>query len=53
MVITNFQVEDKVSKPIFFQETFSMADTKIEMIQRMLLLKLSNTDVLFGNKTLT
>ena len=52
MVIADFQVEDKVSRPRFFQETFLVADTKFEVILGMLFLKISNADVSFGERTL-
>ena len=52
MVIANFQVEDKVGRPKFFQEIFLVADTKSEVILEMLFLKLSNADMSFGEKTL-
>ena len=48
MVIADFQVEDKVGRPRFFQETFLVANTKFEVILEMLFLKLSNADVSFG-----
>ena len=53
MVIVNFQVEDKASRPRFFQEIFLVADTKFKMILKMFFLKISNTDVSFDKKTLT
>ena len=53
MVIADFQVEDKGEKPRFFLETFLVADTKFEVILRMLFLKISNADVAFGEGTLT
>ena len=53
MVIVDFQVEDKVNRPRFFQKTFLVANTKFEVILEMLFLKLSNADILFGKKTLT
>ena len=53
MVIADFQVEDKASRPRFFQETFLVADTKFEVILGMLFLKISNADVSFGEGTLT
>ena len=53
MVIANFQVEDKASRPWFCQETFLVTDTKFEVILRMLFLKISNADVSFGEGTLT
>ena len=52
MVIADFQVEDKASRPRFFQETFLVADTKFEVILGMLFLKISNADVSFGKKIL-
>ena len=53
MVITDFQVEDKTSRPRFFPETFLVADTKFEVILGMPFLKISNANVSFGEKTLT
>ena len=53
MVIADFQVEDKGGRSRFFQETFLVADTKLEVILGMPFLKLSNTDVSFGEGTLT
>ena len=53
MVIANFQVEDKASRPRFFQEIFLVADTKFEVILGMFFLKISNADVSFGEETLT
>ena len=35
MVIADFQVEDKVGRPRFFQETFLVADTKFAVILGM------------------
>ena len=53
MVIADFQMEDKVSRPRFFQKTFLVADTKFEVVLRMSFLKMSNVDVAFGERTLT
>ena len=53
MIIADFQVENKANKPRFFQKTFLVANTKFEVILRMLFLKFSNADMLFGKKTLT
>ena len=36
IVIADFQVEDKGSRPRFFQETFLVANTKFEVVLRML-----------------
>ena len=52
MVIADFQVEDKGDKPRFFQEIFLLANTKFEMILRMLFLKTSNANVAFHKETL-
>ena len=53
MVIVNFQVEDKASKPRFFQETFLVVDTKFEVILGMPFLKINNANMSFGERTLT
>ena len=53
MVIADFQVEDKIGKPKFFQETFLIIDTKFEVILGMSFLKISNADMAFGKVTLT
>ena len=53
MVIADFQVEDKGSRPRFFQEIFLVADIKFEVVLVMLFLKISNADVAFGEGTLT
>ena len=52
MVIVDFQIEDKVGRPKFFQEIFLVADTKFEVILRMFFLKISNTNILFDKKIL-
>ena len=52
MVIVDFQMEDKASKPRFFLEIFLVADIKFEVILGMSFLKISNANVLFGEKTL-
>ena len=53
IVIVDFQVENKASRPRFFQETFLMIDTKFEMILEMPFLKISNVDMSFDERTLT
>ena len=53
MVITDLQVENKIGRPRFFQETFLVADTKLEVILEMFFLKLSNADISFGKGILT
>ena len=52
IVFTDFLVEDKASRPRFFQEIFLVANTKFEMILGMSFLKINNADVLLGKKTL-
>ena len=52
IVIVDFQVEDKASRPRFFQEIFLVANTKFKVILGMLFLKISNADVSFDEKTL-
>ena len=52
-MIANLQIEDKIGKPRFFQETFLVTNTKFEIILEMLFFKFSNADVLFSKKTLT
>ena len=51
-MITDFQIEDKVGRPRFFQETFLVAKTKFEMVLRMFSLKHSNADMSFDEKIL-
>ena len=53
MVIADFQVEDKGGRSKFFQKRFLVADTKFEVVLRMPFLKISNTDIAFGEETLT
>ena len=52
IVIADFQVENKASRPRFFQETFLVTNTKFEVILGMPFLKISNANVSFGEKTL-
>ena len=52
MIIADFQVEDKAGRLRFFQKTFLVAHTNFEVILRMFFLKISNADMLFGEKTL-
>ena len=53
MVIADFQVEDKDSRPRFFQKIFLVADTKFEVVLGMLFLKISSANVVFSERTLT
>ena len=52
MVIIDFQVEDKASRPRFFQEIFLVADTKFEVILGMFFLKISNANMSFDEEIL-
>ena len=52
MIIIDFQVEDKASSPRFFLKTFLVANTKFKVILKILFLKISNSNVLFGKETL-
>ena len=45
MVIAAFQVEDKLSRAWFFQKTFLLADTSIEVVLTMPFLTLSNANI--------
>ena len=47
MVLASFQVEDKLGKIWFFQETFLLADISAEVVLSMPFLTLSNADVQF------
>ena len=53
IVIVDFQIEDNIHRSRFFQKTFLVANTKFEVILKMLFLKLSNADVLFDEKIFT
>ena len=53
MVLANFQVEDKLGRTRFFQETFLLADISAEVVLGMPFLTLSNADVQFVEKELT
>ena len=53
MVLADFQMEDKLGRAQFFQETFLLANISIEVIPDMLFLTLSNADIQFIEKELT
>ena len=53
MVLANFQVEDKLGKTRFFQETFLLANISAEVVLGMPFLTLSNADVQFVEEELT
>ena len=52
-VIAGFQVEDKLGRARFFQESFPLAETSIKVVLGMLFLTLSNADIQFAEKKLT
>ena len=53
MVITNFQIKNKVGKLKYFLEIFLIIDTKVEIILKILFLKFSNSNMFFGDEILT
>ncbi len=53
MVLANFQVEDKLGRARFFQETFLVANTRVEVVLGMSFLTLSNANVVFKDRKLT
>ena len=53
MVIAGIQVEDKLSRARFFQESFLLAETSMEVVLGMPFLIFSNADIPFAKKELT
>ena len=53
IVLVDFQVEDKLGRVRFFQETFLLADISAEVVLGMPFLIFSNADVQFVEKKLT
>ena len=53
MVLASFQMEDKLRKVRFFQETFLLADISAEIVLGMPFLTLSNANIQFVKKKLT
>ena len=53
MVIAGFQVEDKLGKAQFFQESFLLAEISMEVILGMPFFTLSNANIRFAKKVLT
>ena len=45
IVIADFQIEDKLGKIQFFQESFLVADTNMEVGLGILFLNISNADI--------
>ena len=52
MVIASFSLQDKLGKVRFFQETFLVADTRIEVVLGMPFLTLGNADIRFAEREL-
>ena len=52
MVIASFLLQDKLGKVRFFQETFLVADTQIEVVLEMPFLTLGNADIRFAEREL-
>lgn len=48
MVIVDFLLQDQLEKVWFFQETFLMADTRMEEVLEIFFLTLNNADIWFG-----
>ena len=53
MILASFEVEDKLRKAWFFQETFLLADISMEVVLGMPFLTFSNADIQFAEKKLT
>ena len=53
MVIAGFQVENKLGRARFFQESFLLAETSMEVVPQMSFLTLSNANIQFARKELT
>ena len=53
MVIAGFQVQDKFGKTRFFQETFRIIDTSMEVVFKMPFLTFSKVKVDFVKRKLT
>ena len=48
MVLASFQIEDKLGRPRFFQETFLLANFSVEVVLKMPFLTFSNTNIQFA-----
>ena len=53
MILASFQVEDKLGRIQFFQETFLLANISVEVVLGMLFLIFRNANVQFVEKELT
>ena len=52
MIIAGFQIEDKLGRARFFQESFLLAETSMKVVLEMSFLTLSNADIQFVEKEL-
>lgn len=53
MVLASFQIEDKLRRARFFQKTFLVTNTYVNIIQGMPFFTLSNKDVVFKDLEFT
>ena len=53
MVLASFQVEDKLERARFFQESFLLIDTSVKVMLGMPFLTFSNANIQFAEKELT
>ena len=52
MLITGFQVINKLGRKQFFKETFLLANISMEMVLKMPFLTFSNIDIYFNKREL-
>ncbi len=52
MVVSNFSVSDKNGRERFFEESFLLADVRLDIVLGMLFLTMSNADVDFQARDL-
>ena len=52
IVIVGFQLEDKLGRARFFQKSFLLAETSMEVVLGMIFLTLNNADIQFAEKEL-
>ncbi len=52
MVVSTFSVSDKDDREMFFEESFLLADVRLDIILGMLFLTISNADVDFQARDL-
>ena len=53
MAIAGFSIQDKLGRARFFEETFLLADTSMEVVLGMPFLALSNADIQFDTESFT